>query len=113
VFRYKGRGEWGHGDDAEAALCFFTQNDAHGELKDRILAIAEHGLDERYGLLNCIHDSLIFECPSELVLDCRDQVREIMEAPSKILIDPVVAPRGLSVEVEVVAGPHWAAMKGI
>lgn len=113
VFRYRGRGEWTHGDDAEAALCFFTQNDAHGELKDRIITIAERGLDERYGLLNCIHDSLIFECPNELVLDCRDEIKAIMEEPSKVLIDPVVAPNGLSVEVECVGGPDWAHMKAL
>jgi DNA polymerase family A len=113
VFRYAGPGKWSHGDDHEAALCFYTQNDAHGELKDRILAIADRGLDEKYGLLNTIHDSLIFECPNALVEECHHEVKSIMEAPSTVLIDPVVAPQGLSVEVDVQAGPTWAAMKGL
>jgi DNA polymerase family A len=112
VFRWQG-GEWTHGDDHEAALCFFTQNDAHGELKDRMLTIAERGLDEHYGMLNCIHDSIIFECPSELVLECRDTIKAIMEAPSQVLIDPVVAPNGLSVEVDIQGGPDWAHMTGL
>lgn len=103
-------GDWSHGDDHEAALCFFTQNDAHGELKDRILTIAEQGLDEKYGLLNTIHDSLIFECPIDLAQECRYNVGRIMEAPSLVLIDPISAPKGLSVEVEVQGGPDWANM---
>lgn len=113
VFRWKG-GDWTKGgDDHEAALCFYTQNDAHGELKDRLLTIADRGLDERYGLLNTIHDSIIFECPNELVLECRDTIKQIMEAPSTVLVDPVSAPQGLSVEVDVQGGPDWAHMKGL
>lgn len=112
VFKWKG-GKWTHGDDHEAAMCFYTQNDAHGELKDRILALSERGLDERYGLLNCIHDSLIFECPIDLVDECVYTVKSIMEAPSTVLIDPVVAPGGLSVAVDVKGGPDWSVMKGI
>lgn len=112
VFRWQG-GEWSHGDDHEAALCFFTQNDAHGELKDRIIMLADRSLDERYGLLNTIHDSILFECHNELVVECRDTVKEIMEKPSEVLIDPVSAPGGLSVKVDVQGGPSWGEMKGL
>jgi DNA polymerase I-like protein with 3'-5' exonuclease and polymerase domains len=112
VYRWQG-GEWKHGDDYESALSFFTQNDAHGELKDRLLIIADRGLDEKYGMLNTIHDSIIFECADELVLECRDTIKEIMEAPSTVLIDPVVAPGGLAVEVDVQGGPTWASMRGL
>jgi DNA polymerase I-like protein with 3'-5' exonuclease and polymerase domains len=112
VFKWQ-NGEWKHGDDHEAALSFFIQNDAHGELRDRILTICEKGLDTSYGLCNTIHDSLIFECPTILVPQCVVDVKAIMEAPSKVLIDPVVAPNGLSVEVDVQGGPNWSAMKGL
>lgn len=116
VFRWKGRrgtpGDWSHGDDHEAALCFFTQNDAHGELKDRILVLREKGLDSRYGFINNIHDSLMFECPTSLVEEAI-QIKSIMETPSTVLIDPLVAPHGLSVEVEAKGGPDWAHMKGL
>lgn len=111
VFKWA-NGDWKHGDDHEAALCFFTQNDAHGELRDRILTLHEKGLAEKYGLLNTIHDSLIFEVPIDLVEECSYTVRAIMEAPSTVLIDPVVAPNGLSVEVDIQGGPTWADMKG-
>lgn len=112
VFRWQG-GEWKHGDDHEAALCFFTQNDAHGELKDRILTLAERGLDERYNLLNTIHDSLIFEVPLALLQECVYTVKEIMQAPSEVLVDPVSAPNGLAVEVDAKGGPSWAEMRGL
>lgn len=112
VYRWQG-GKWSHGDDYEAALSFFTQNDAHGELKDRILQIAEQGLDEKYGLIDTVHDSLIFCCPDNLVDECRKIIHTIMVAPSKVLIDPVVAPNGLSVEVDIQGGPDWASMRGL
>jgi DNA polymerase I-like protein with 3'-5' exonuclease and polymerase domains len=112
VYRWKD-GEWTHGDDHEAALSFFIQNDAHGELRDRILVLAEKELDKRYGLVNTIHDSIIFECPIDLVQECVYTVKEIMESPSRVLIDPVVAPNGLSVEVDVQGGADWANMKGL
>jgi DNA polymerase I-like protein with 3'-5' exonuclease and polymerase domains len=110
VYRWK-NGDWSHGDDHEAALCFFTQNDAHGELKDRMLTLAERGLDERYGLLNCIHDSLIFEVSLELLEECLYTVKEIMQAPSKVLVDSISAPNGLVVEVEAKGGPSWSECK--
>jgi hypothetical protein len=113
VMKYKNGGWQRGGDDQEAALCFFTQNDAHGELKDRIVTIAERGLDEKYGMLNTIHDSIIFECPNDLVLDAVQDIKTIMESPSQVLIDPVVAPNGLSVEVDVQGGPSWGEMNAL
>jgi DNA polymerase I-like protein with 3'-5' exonuclease and polymerase domains len=111
VLRWKG-GEWKPGgDDSEAAIAFLPANDAFGEIKDRILTIVSQGLDERYGLINTVHDSLVFECPDELISCAVDDVRRIMEAPSKVLIDPVVAPNGLSVEVDVQGGPSWGEMR--
>lgn len=112
VFRYQG-GRWSSGDDHEAALCFFTQNDAHGELKDRILKLEELGLLERYNFINTVHDSLMFHCPNELLDECHRNVTMVMEAPSTVLIDPIVAPNGLSVAVEAKAGDDWAHMKGL
>lgn len=112
VFRWQGGG-WSHGDDHEAALCFFTQNDAHGELKDRILTLDELGYLDKYGFINTIHDSIMMECPNNLLDECYKNVRMVMEAPSTVLVDPVVAPNGLSVEVEAKAGPDWSNMKGL
>lgn len=112
VFQWRG-GEWKPGDDSEAAIAFLPANDAFGEIKDRMLVIAEQGLDERYYMINNIHDSLLFECPNELVEEATREVKLIMARPSAILVSPVVAPHGLSVEVDVQAGPDWASIKGI
>ena len=116
VFRvkyYAGKPHYSHGDDHEAALCFFTQNDAHGELRERILTLADSGLDERFNLINTIHDSLMFEPSEGLVEECHSVVKSIMEAPSLVLIDPVIAPNGLQVDVDVKLGDDWASAKEI
>lgn len=116
VFRtkyYGGKVVYSHGDDHEAALCFFTQNDAHGELRERILALADIGADERFGLINTIHDSLMFEPPEGLVEECHTVVKSVMEAPSAVLVDPTIAPKGLSVAVDVKLGDDWASAKEI
>jgi hypothetical protein len=110
VFKWQG-GSWSHGDDHENALCFFTQNDAHGELRERIVQLHESGLAARYNLINSIHDSLKFRWPTNL-LDEIPVVEGIMESPSKVLINPI-CPNGLSVEVEVKTGPNWSDMKAI
>lgn len=109
VYRWQG-GEWKAGDDSEAAIAFLPANDAFGEIKDRILTLAERGLDERYGLLNTIHDSLLFECPDELLDCCRADVSAIMSAPSVVLVNSI-CPHGLSVEVDVKAGKDWANIR--
>ncbi len=100
---------WSHGDDHEAALCFFTQNDAHGELRDRMVELHRLGLDAKYNLINTVHDSLVFEWPNNL-LDEIPAVKGIMESPSKVLVNSI-CPKGLSVEAEVKIGPDWSCMK--
>lgn len=110
VFRWQG-GEWRPGDDSEAAIAFLPANDAFGEIKDRILMLEEKGLLERYNFINTVHDSLIFECPNNLLDEAATTVRMVMETPSRVLVDSVVAPNGLSVEVDIQAGPTWASMK--
>lgn len=111
VFRWQG-GEWSHGDDHEAALCFYTQNDAHGEIKERILLLEEMGLNEKYNFINTIHDSLKFEVHDDLLEECVPTVKAIMEAPSKVLINSI-CPDGLAVKVEAKAGNDWANCKVI
>jgi DNA polymerase I-like protein with 3'-5' exonuclease and polymerase domains len=101
------------GDDSEAAIAFLPANDAFGEIKDCILRLEALGALERYRFVNTVHDSLVFECPTNLVDECIPIVQNSMQRPSEILIDPIVAPHGLSVEVDVSAGLDWAHLKGI
>lgn len=106
-------GGWKPGDDSEAAIAFLPANDAFGEIKNAILRLEALGYLARYRFINTIHDSLLFECPNNLVDECCKNVKLEMELPSAVLIDPVVAPHGLSVEVDVQLGPDWAHMKGL
>lgn len=112
VFRYD-HGEWRPGDDSEAAIAFLPANSAFGQIKDAILRCNALGYLERYRFINTIHDSLLFEVPNNLLDECAHNVKLEMERPSTVLIDPTVAPNGLSVEVEVSAGPDWSSLKGI
>jgi DNA polymerase I-like protein with 3'-5' exonuclease and polymerase domains len=100
-----------HGEQAEQAIAFLPANIAFGHKKEAMLTLSALGLDEKYGLINEIHDALLFCCPEGLVPECCQTVQEIMEAPSKVLIDPEVAPGGLSVKVDVMVGNNWAGME--
>ena len=72
-----------------------------------MLETRRRGWDERFGLINNVHDSLVFEFKKEL-LDEWLQVREIMELPSNVLVNRI-CPNGLAVEVDVQVGLNWAA----
>jgi DNA polymerase I-like protein with 3'-5' exonuclease and polymerase domains len=100
------------GDDSEAAVAFLPANDAFCHIKLAMLRLEKRGLLERYGLINQIHDALMFECPHVLVEEMIETVRSEMERPSEILINEV-APGGLSVEVGVKVGKSWERMEEI
>lgn len=104
------KGDWVNGEDSEAAIAFLPANDAHCVLKATLRRLQALGALERYGFINTIHDSLLFECPAALVDECVETVAAEMECPSEVLVDPLVAPAGLSVEVEVKIGPNWQLM---
>ena len=113
VFRWNGEAMVPGGDDSEAAIAFLPANSAFGQIKDVILRLDGLGYLHKYKFINTIHDSLLMECPNNLVEECIKNVKVEMERPSTVLIDPVVAPNGLSVEVDISMGPDWANMKGL
>jgi hypothetical protein len=113
VFKWEGGKFVSGGDDHEAALSFFTQNDAHCYLKDALLRLNEYGALDRYGFMNTIHDSLMFECPLELRDEAIRTVAEEMERPNVTLSDPLIAAGGLSVAVGVSVGDNWSEMKEV
>jgi hypothetical protein len=109
VFRWKD-GRWDSGgDDSEAAVAFLPANDAFCHIKDAMLRLDATGALQRFGLINQIHDALMFECPDHLLDECIVSVKGEMERPSDILINPI-APDGLSVEVGVSCGKSWEKM---
>lgn len=105
------RGDWTAGEDSEAAIAFLPANDAFGHIRTAMLTIEGAGMAERWGLINTIHDSLVFHCPAGLAEECVEGVGKIMRAPSTVLIDPLVAPAGLACDVEIAVGPSLAEMR--
>ena len=98
------------GDDAEAAIAFNVQCDAHGYLKEALLRLEAGGLLDKYGLCNLVHDECFFEIKLELLYEALDTVVVEMEKPSTVLIDNVIAPGGLVVRAEPSVGWNRAAM---
>lgn len=92
------------GDDHEAVVAYRPANDAFGIKRSVMVWLGKNGLDERYGLINEIHDCLRFECPLPLVDECIEVVRAKMQEPSPLLVDAEVAPGGLWCEVDVEVG---------
>lgn len=101
------------GDQAEAAIAFLPSSHAFGHARDVMLRLREKGWDERYGLINTIHDSLIFHCSKELAEECVVNVKAEMERKSTVLIYPGMAPDGVWVGVETAVGDSLAGMKEV
>lgn len=101
------------GDDSEAALSYHHVNDAFGHKKEQMLWLRANGYDERWGYFNDIHDSYMFHCKDELVEECAFLCHQQMTKRSPILIDPVTAPDGLWVDVEIKVGENWKEMQEI
>jgi uracil-DNA glycosylase family 4 len=99
------------GEESEAAIAFLPANDAFGRIKEAILELESIGCLDRYGFINTIHDSLLFDCPDNLVEECLHTVWPVMEKPSQILVNPVVAPDGLACEVSASVGKSWEKME--
>ncbi len=103
-------GDWGHGDDFEAAVAFLPANDAFGMLKEEMLRCAGYRVDptslkyaeywkeklrtaikesedlfRKYNFCNQIHDSLIFHPLTEDVDRCIEDALKIMCEPCPTL----------------------------
>lgn len=102
--------KWVAGDQAEQAVAFLPASSAFGHVRDIMHRLRAKGLDERYQLVNSIHDSLVFHCPRELVEECGQNVVAEMSAPSSVL-KYSICPGGLSVESEASLGPDLANME--
>lgn len=99
------------GDDAEACIAFLPANDAFGTIRASMIRIEERGLGEKFGMINTIHDSLVFDCPKRWEEECLWTIREEMERPNPYLVDAKVAPEGLSCQVEAKLGPSLSELK--
>lgn len=111
VFKWDGSKWVSGGDDSEAAVAFLPANHAFCHIKDAMRRMEKRGLLAKYNLVNQIHDALMFEVADPLLPEMVSDVGTIMQEPSSVLIDPLVAPGGLSVEVGVSVGKSWEEMK--
>lgn len=103
-----GRGGWRSGEQGEEAIAFLPATDAFGHIRAAMLELRRRGLDKKWGMFNTVHDSVLtLVHPSDLDEHIAD-FYPILTAPSKVLIDPVLAPHGLAVDVEASAGVSWA-----
>lgn len=114
-------GDWGRGDEYEAAIAFLPANDAFGMLREIILRLSgyrsgeetewvrgEDDLLEKYGFCNTIHDSLKFHCRKELAEVCIVDVLREMRKPCMTLADSEMCPGGFWVDAEVAMGDDWS-----
>ena len=114
VFVWDGKkGGWKNGDQAEEAVAFLPANYAFGNIRETMKALDRSGCATRYGLMNNIHDSVMFCYPRKLRDQHIAEVHPILTAPSKVLIHPTLAPNGLSVDVEANFGQNWSEMREV
>lgn len=104
---------WAPGDQAEEAVAFLPANHAFGNIRECMKQQRRLGLDERFGLVNTVHDSFVYVFPRALLDEFIATVLPVLTAPSRVLTHPTLAPNGLTVDVEVVAGSDWANMREI
>lgn len=112
VFTWK-NGALAPGDQAEEAVAFLPANHAFGNIRETMKEMARLGLDERFGLCNNVHDSFVYVFRREMLDEFLATVIPVLRAPSKVLTHPILAPNGLTVDVEVAAGRTWAEMEEI
>jgi hypothetical protein len=82
-------------------------------MRELMKEVARRGLDEKWEQVNTVHDSLVYLVePSRLEEHCAEMY-PVLSAPSKVLVDPDLAPGGLVVDVDCMAGANWAEMKEV
>lgn len=114
------RGRWWKktlGQDSNAVIAYYPSNDAFGKKKEAMRDLWEYEKDgiitnkvRDYGLINEIHDDLMFEVEENKLEEAAKIVNEVMHRPARHLINSV-APNGLVTGVEIKYGKNWGEMK--
>ena len=108
-------GEWEkvQGDDAEAVLAFHPQSNAAGIMKEALLRLYLDFFEAAGQYLRLtVHDEIFWECPPDKQDAVDAIVREVMEAPIKVLPLPSSYKMGpyLNILSEGKSGKRWGAM---
>lgn len=96
--------KWVHGQDWEKSIAFECQSLAFCHKKEVQRKLAANGWDEKYGLCNDVHDSMVFLCADRLGDECDQNVMGLMQAPSRMLMPDG---SGLCFEVDKKVGKTW------
>lgn len=107
------------GRESEAAIAFHPSNDAFGIKDDTQLWLGDTicpetglALDEKYGFVHDMHDSLWFHCPDQWAEEAIHVVAGKMKEPSPVLRSPLT-PEGLWCDVEVTTGRSRDVMEEV
>lgn len=116
------KGQWWsrrEGVDAESAIAYLPSNDAFGFSKEAMRNLWEYKRDgiirncvQEFGLINNIHDDLMWEVEENKLEEAGKIVKEVMESPAQYLKNST-APQGLTCRVELKSGKNWAEMKDL
>ena len=108
-FKKDNFGKWGMkpGLDSEKAIAFLPATSAFGMMRSKMQQLEAMGANQRFKLVNTIHDSLVYECKIKDLDYCVDIVSKVLTSPCKTLVDPIVCPEGLVVDIEVKYGLNW------
>ena len=114
VFRwdYK-KAAYSHGDQAEEAISYHLSNIAFGYIREHAKLLERAGLNEKYGLCNNVHDSLVFHFPAVMVDEHVREVYPLLIRPSAVLSHPVICPQGLWIDAECNVGKNLAEMEEV
>lgn len=102
---------WEHGKDWEKAIAFRPAANAFGHKKFVMRLLQAQGLLERWGLINDIHDALLFCCPVELAEECTYGLWHAMRTPSQTIIMPDGS--GFWCDAEIKMGRNWTDMQEV
>jgi len=82
VFNFGPNGQLRNGEQAEQAIAYLPASNAFGMMREEAREMERRGLDERFGLVNNVHDAWKFVCRDALVEECLHTIKPLMEAPS-------------------------------
>jgi uracil-DNA glycosylase family 4 len=101
------------GMDSEACIAYLPANNAFGRKKEAFRDLWDYNgnnLINEFGLINDVHDSALFEMYESQLNEAIPIIQEIMERPTKVLVNRLTNSNGLKCLTEVKIGRNWAEM---